>query len=227
MEKQRARNADEKQQRRQSLIEATRELFEQTSYEAVTMAGVAEKVGLAKGTVFVYFKTKEELFLALQEQLLQEWFEEVDRRLAGLAENASIEQVAEVLCQSVQQRSSLTRLLAILHTTLEQNIDFATTLRFKQFLRAHLLTTGGLLEKTLPFLTTGQGAQVLLRIDALIIGLEHLAKPGPMVQQVLAQTPDLQLFAINFYQELFVTLQTLLYGMAQNAATSRPPLHSQ
>jgi AcrR family transcriptional regulator len=32
--------------------------------------------GLAKGTVFLYFKTEEALFLALVEQRLVEWFAE-------------------------------------------------------------------------------------------------------------------------------------------------------
>ena len=38
-------------------------MFLQTNYEAVTIAAVAQESGLAKGTVYLYFKTKEELFL--------------------------------------------------------------------------------------------------------------------------------------------------------------------
>ncbi len=213
MEKHRARNEDQKQQRRLTLIETARELFEQTAYEAVTMAGVAEKAGLAKGTVFFYFKTKEELFLTVQEQLLEDWFTEIDGLLAGVSGAERVEQVVRLLGQSLQGRASLTRLLAILHTTLEQNVDFDSTLRFKQFLGTHLLRTGRLLEQALPFLAKGQGSQVLLRIDAFIIGLQHLSNPGPVTRRVLAEVPGMKMFEIDFYHELTQTIQALLYGM--------------
>jgi AcrR family transcriptional regulator len=217
IEKLRARNDREKQQRREKLLEAARDLFAQLPYEAVTMAGIAEKTGLAKGTVFFYFKTKEELFLALQEQLLQEWFEEINSLLNSLQGKGTPGQVAAMLCQSLEGRAALTRLLAILHTTLEQNVDFDAALRFKQFLLQQLLTTGRALEKSLPFLAAGQGAQVLLRIDALIIGLEHLSNPGPVGRQVLDHMPGKEALEVDFKSELQKTVEALLYGLEKIA----------
>lgn len=217
IEKLRARNDREKQQRREKLLAAARDLFAQLPYEAVTMAAIAEKTGLAKGTVFFYFKTKEELFLALQEQLLGEWFEEINARLNSLQGKGTPDRVASMLCQSLEGKTALTRLLAILHTTLEQNVDFSTILRFKQFLLQHLLTTGEALEKSLPFLAKGQGAQVLLRIDALIIGLEHLANPGPVARQALDQMPGKATLEVDFKGELGATVEALLYGLEKIA----------
>ena len=216
-EKLRARNDREKQQRREKLLEAARDLFDQLPYEAVTMAGIAEKTGLAKGTVFFYFKTKEELFLALQEQLLEEWFKEINARLNGLQGKGTPSQVATMLCQSLEGKTALTRLLAILHTTLEQNVDFDATLRFKQFLLRHLLATGEALEKSLPFLAEGQGGQVLQRIDALIIGVEHLANPGPITRQVLGQMPGKEALEVDFKAELQKTVEALLSGLEKIA----------
>ena len=56
----------QKQRRRQAMIDVAWQLFQQSSYQAITMAEVAERAGIAKGTVYLYFKTKEELFLAVQ-----------------------------------------------------------------------------------------------------------------------------------------------------------------
>ena len=67
----RARNTEDKQQRRQAILDVAWALFQETSYAAVTMNGVAERAGLAKGTMYLYFKTKEELFLTLQIAQLQ------------------------------------------------------------------------------------------------------------------------------------------------------------
>jgi AcrR family transcriptional regulator len=218
----RAIKDEQKQARRQVLLDVAWELFEATSYQALTINEVAERAGLAKGTVYLYFKTKEELFLSLQEQQLAAWFAEVDVRLQAAPdapEAGPIVQVVDILCETLKQRPGLTRLLAIMHTVLEQNIDFETALHFKQMLLSHVSRTGALLEQRLPFLTPGQGAQILLRVNALAIGLQHMADPAPIVRRVLDEHA-LEIFAIDFAREFSATLQTLLYGVQYLASRS-------
>jgi AcrR family transcriptional regulator len=47
---------------------ATFALVEQTGLSGLTMAAIARQAGLATGTLYVYFKSKEELLVALYEQ---------------------------------------------------------------------------------------------------------------------------------------------------------------
>lgn len=211
----RAVKDEQKQERRQALLDVAWELFQTASYQTLTINEVAEHARLAKGTVYLYFKTKEELFLSLQEQQLAAWFAEVNARLEAAPDDPQadpIVEVVEILCETLKQRPGLTRLLAIMHSVLEQNIDFETALHFKQIMLSHVSRTGALLEQRLPFLTTGQGAQIILRINALAIGLQHIADPAPIVQRVLDEH-ELQMFVIDFAREFSATLQTLLYGV--------------
>jgi AcrR family transcriptional regulator len=210
--RQRAVRDEQKQERRQTILDTAWMMFQESSYEAVTIAGVAEAAGLAKGTVYLYFKTKEELFLSIQEQQLAEWFDEVDTHLEEVRSNCTVPQVVSIISNTLTARPGLTRLLAILHIFLEQNVDFATALRFKQMLLAHLSRTGPLLEQCLPFLTPGGGAHLLLRSHALVIGLQHLSDPAPIIRNVL-QEPGLQIFIIDFAREFSDTLEALLYGL--------------
>ena len=209
--KQRATREPEKQYRRRMILDTAAQLLDERAYTAITMAEVAEQAGLAKGTVYLYFPTKEALFLALQQRMLAEWFAELDAALAQLGP-ASAGAVAETICRSLAPRPHLTRLLAILHSVLEQNIDYEAAVSFKQMLLAHMQRTGARLERCLPFLRPGQGAQVLLRAHALVIGLQHVSDPPPLVRQVLEQ-PELQVFHIDFAGELSATLRALLRGM--------------
>ena len=213
---QRAVRDEQKRERRQAILEVAWELFQTTKYETLTMSDIAHALGLAKGTVFLYFKTKEALFLTLVEQQLTGWFAEVDARLEGLEHSGAIQQVTEILHQSLEKRSGLTRLLAILHTLLEQNIDLDSALHFKFFLLEHFQRTGLLLEQNLSFLATGEGARLLLRCHALVIGLWHLSDPAPVVRQAL-QHSELQLFEVSFAPEFATAVQTLLYGMERMA----------
>ncbi len=60
---QRAYSNEQKHQRRKDILSAAAELFKNRRYEQVTMADIAKQSGVAKGTLYVYFRTKEELFL--------------------------------------------------------------------------------------------------------------------------------------------------------------------
>ncbi|MGQ0602194.1 MAG: TetR family transcriptional regulator [Anaerolineales bacterium] len=211
----RAIRDEQKEERRQAILETAGRMFAATAYEAVTIAAVARKARLAKGTVFLYFPTKEELFLALTEQQLGEWFETVDARLARLKAPASIEQVVKIMADSLKERAAFIRLLAILATVLEQNIAFESALRFKRILMARLAQTGAQLERCLPFLAAGGGAHLLLQCQAIVVGLWHLSDPAPVVQEVFVE-PEMHLFDLNFDREFRQMLTALLHGLEMN-----------
>ncbi|HEX2911565.1 MAG TPA: TetR family transcriptional regulator [Chloroflexia bacterium] len=213
---QRAVKDNQKQQRRQSILDTAWQIFQKIPYQTITMAGVAEQAGLAKGTVYLYFKTKEELFLTIQEQQLESWFDEIEYSLTEERGRLSIEQLARLLCQSLEERTSFTRLLAIMHSILEQNIDFETALRFKQMLARRMQQVGNMLEDNFPFLLPGQGLQTLLRIYALLLGLQEIAQPSPVVAQVLEQ-PGMELMRVDFKSEFAAAIETLLHGLERQA----------
>lgn len=214
--KRRAIHEDDKHERRQVMLDIAWKQFQKLPYDEVKIIGIAHKAGLAKGTVYLYFKTKEELFLALTEQKLGEWFAEVDARLEALSLKATIPDVVAILSAALRTRSDLTRLLAILSTLLERNVDFDVALRFKQGLLAQLTKTGTLLERALPFLPAGQGAHLLLRVQALVVGLRHLADPAPVLEKVFDQ-PGLAVLRVDFDSEFAETLTALLRGLQDEA----------
>lgn len=214
----RAMRDEQKEERRQAIMDKAWQLFQSRSYESLTMADVAEALILAKGTVYLYFKTKEELFLAIVEQQLEMFFIEGDSGLKMIS-NADIEAIPEIVklvSEALERRPGLTRLLAILHTILERNIDLETAIHFKYMLKTHFERTGSLLEDCLPFLRNGEGAHLLLQSHALVIGLWSLADPAPIIREALQQ-PDLQVFEIRFASEFSQALQALLYGLERGA----------
>ncbi len=60
------------EERRQEIVIAARRLFEAEGYDKVTMQRIVEEVGIAKGTVFYYFESKEELLKAVVEYIIEE-----------------------------------------------------------------------------------------------------------------------------------------------------------
>ncbi|MBA3469507.1 MAG: TetR family transcriptional regulator [Herpetosiphonaceae bacterium] len=210
----RAMRDDQKQERRQTILDIAWQLFQTTAYSEIAMNTVAEQAGLAKGTLYLYFKTKEELFLAVQEQQFVLWFDDLDARFLAAQGTNSIDLIAAQIGGSLEVRPGMNRLLAILHGVLEQNIDYATALRFKQMLHTRIQRAGTLLEACLKFLQPGEGMLVLMQAYALLIGLQHVADPSPVARQVIEQA-QLAIFDVDFAPEFVRMLRQLLIGFEQ------------
>jgi len=58
--------------RRQEIVAAARQLFLVKEYEKTTMQNVMDQLGIAKGTIYHYFKSKEELLEAVVENIVEE-----------------------------------------------------------------------------------------------------------------------------------------------------------
>ena len=71
------RTVKKPQERRQEIVETARELFQKKSYESTTMQDIMNALGIAKGTIYHYFKSKEELLEAVVE-------DSVDAYIAGM-----------------------------------------------------------------------------------------------------------------------------------------------
>src|SRR5215470_16020008 len=70
--------------RRDQIVAAALACFARTGYHATTMADVAAQAGVSKGTPYLYFETKEALFIALHEEWDCEAQERVDAAIAAL-----------------------------------------------------------------------------------------------------------------------------------------------
>jgi len=64
------------------ILECARDLFNRDGYERFSMRRLADAVGCAVGTIYLYFTSKDELFQAL----VEERFERLSSALSGLGE---------------------------------------------------------------------------------------------------------------------------------------------
>lgn len=64
----RATNPEDKEQRREAILDAAEQQWLAQPERMADVAEIAAAAGLAKGTVYLYFRSKEELFLAIHER---------------------------------------------------------------------------------------------------------------------------------------------------------------
>lgn len=82
------RKEREKEQRRNDIIDAAQRVFFSKGITTATMDDVAEEAELSKGTLYLYFKSKEDLYFAINHRglkILESLFvEAVDKQKSGL-----------------------------------------------------------------------------------------------------------------------------------------------
>ena len=72
---QRARSESAKLEREDSILTATEMLLRQSGYDSMTMQAVATAAGLAKGTLYLYFASRESLVIAVYGRLFDRWID--------------------------------------------------------------------------------------------------------------------------------------------------------
>ena len=216
----RAIREDQKLARRQHILDTAWALFQEKEYEQVNIIDVAKGAGLAKGTVYLYFKTKEELFLAILSEQFEGWFDEINGRLQADTYPSTTPEIADLLTKTLTERPSLTRLFALLYPVLERNIKPEAALQFKQMLLARITQTGALLESRMPFLQPGQGAQLQLQIYAIILGLQQMADPAPVICALIEKHPELEAMIVAFAPTFNATITALIDGLESQAKSN-------
>src|SRR5687768_17234721 len=62
------RKQREKEEMRQLILEAARVIFLEKGYDQTSIRNIAEKIEYSPGTIYLYFKEKDEIFHALHEE---------------------------------------------------------------------------------------------------------------------------------------------------------------
>jgi AcrR family transcriptional regulator len=94
-----APRAPTRDQRREKIINVAREVFFEQGYAAASMSGIAARLGGSKGTLYNYFKSKEELFEA---QVRDMCGEAADRILEATGEGDPVETLSHLGEQYLQ-----------------------------------------------------------------------------------------------------------------------------
>lgn len=92
----RARREREKRQRRRSILYAARELFFENGFHHATVDSVAERAEVSKGTVYLYFMSKESLLAHLLLEGLEALVSELAGACAAAAASSADDQLREL-----------------------------------------------------------------------------------------------------------------------------------
>ena len=205
----RAINPSAKKARGQQMLAATAELLEGWSYSDITMDRIAERASVAKGTLYLYFRTKEALFLSLYEDRLGAWYAELQALADHGAGTVDPAAAARLIASTLAARPILIHLHGLLHSTLGHNIDLETTVAFRRRQHGKVSTLASAFAKRIEKLSVHRALRFLIQLEVVVGGLSWTAFPPASFQRAF-DDPDLEVFRINFEEELRKIVTALL-----------------
>ncbi|ARU55273.1 transcriptional regulator [Oleiphilus messinensis] len=209
----RAIDDNEKALKKQTILDSAKALFAHEPESLPSVINIAKSAGLAKGTVYLYFKTKEEIFLAILSEQYQQLLSEMVKTL----ENAPIDSESVVLSLTSTLRNHMDTnpifmpLASMASSVIEKNVEHTIILEFKTMLAQNLKQIGKLLHAHYPALSEEKGTRLLLHTNALIIGLWQMQN-WPSTLKPLLANPEVRTIYPEFNEEIIPALQSLWLG---------------
>ena len=118
-------------QRREEIINACEQLYRTMSFKEITLKEIGKITSFSRPTIYNYFETKEEIFLALFQREYDRWNEDLTVILEK-NEKLTKAELAEKIAASLAGREQLLKLLAMNNYDMEANSRPERLVAFKE-----------------------------------------------------------------------------------------------
>ena len=106
--------------RKEEIVNACEKLYQTMSFKEITIKDIGAVTSFTRTSIYNYFQTKEEIFLALMQREYELWAEEMNE-LAKENETMTTEEFSSSLAHSLEKHEQLLKLLAMNHYDMEEN----------------------------------------------------------------------------------------------------------
>ena len=92
--------------RREEIINACEKLYQTKSFKEITLKDIGNVTSFTRTSIYNYFATKEEIFLALLEREYELWSDSLKRTMEQV-EKMTKDEFASMLAHSLEERAQL------------------------------------------------------------------------------------------------------------------------
>ncbi len=156
--------------RKKEIINACEQLYQTMNFKEITLKEIGAVTSFTRTSIYNYFQTKEEIFLALFEREYERWNESL---AVILESNDSLtrRELAEKIAESLSERVQLLKLLSTNHFDMEANSRQKLLVSFKRSYGASMGSICRLLDKFVPEMTVTQKQDFIYRFFPFMFGI--------------------------------------------------------
>lgn len=190
--------------RREEIIDACAALYETMSLREITIKLIGARTSFTRTSIYNYFETKEEIFLALLRREYEAWTADLD----ALPAQPDAAALADALACTLERRGTMLRLLSMNLYDIEANSRVENLAAFKTVYAASMQAVRRLLARSGPALSGPAAERFLYAFYPFLFGIYPYTTVTPKQQQAMAMAgveyPRLSVCEItrNFVEKL-------------------------
>ncbi len=162
--------------REEEIVNACALLYETKGFKEITIKDIAAATSFTRTSIYNYFQTKEEIFLALLQREHEAWIadlEDILREHSALDANA----FAEKLARTLEKRECMLKLESMNLYDMEGNSRMENLVAFKKTYSRAIDTVGRCLNAFFPVLSEGEIQEFIYAFFPFLFGLYPYAMP--------------------------------------------------
>lgn len=138
--------------RKEEIINACASLYEHMSFKEITIKEIGKATSFTRTSIYNYFHTKEEIFLALLQREYEAWIVDLEDLLHQNAQMTE-DDFASALAHTMEKRERLLKILSMNHYDMEENSRMENLTAFKVAYGGSMRAIRHCLEKFFPNMT--------------------------------------------------------------------------
>ena len=197
--------------RKDEIIAACRKLYETMGFKEITLKEIGALTSFTRTSIYNYFETKEEIFLALFGQEYESFAADLDG-LCEREETLSLDALASELAHALERRPLMLKLLSMNLYDMESNSRMERLVEFKAAYGRSLDALDRCLRQFVPALTEEKRRSFLYAFLPFVFGLY----PNTVVtdkQREAMQEAGISYVYMSTYEMANTFIRTMLGGL--------------
>lgn len=162
--------------RKEEIINACAELYETMGFKDITIRDIGSKTSFTRTSIYNYFQTKEEIFLALLQREYTAWIADLEAILEQ-HEALSSSGFADAIAHTLEKRTYMLKLLSMNLYDMEGSSRIENLVDFKRTYAGALNAVTRCLEKFFPAMTAEDRQAFLYAFFPFLFGVYPYALP--------------------------------------------------
>ena len=196
--------------RREEIMAACARLYETMNFREITIKEIGAATSFTRTSIYNYFETKEEIFLALLQREYELWVEAMEAAVA-VRPAMSRDELAQTLAHTLTDRPRLLRLLSMNLYDMEANARPERLAEFKTAFGASLDAVDRMVEKYAPEMDEAARRQFLYAFFPFIYGIYPYTGVTEKQRTAMAQAGIPYVYQ-STYDLTYTCLKMLLNG---------------
>ncbi len=156
--------------RKDEIINACASLYKTMGFKDITIRDIGAETSFTRTSIYNYFQTKEEIFLALLQREHEAWISDLEK-ITREHETMTIGDFSDAIAGSLEKRGCMLKLMSMNLYDMEGNSRMDNLVAFKVVYAQALRSVSGCLEKFFPQMTPGDIQEFLYVFFPFLFGV--------------------------------------------------------